>query len=417
MRTLRKVHYLWKKFLRKWHGFLDHMEVFVTDVLHDRKKTAGTKIVAAMLLPLSLLFLQIVKLRRFLYNRQVFTSDILGCPVIVVGNLTVGGTGKTPVVEKISRELHERGRKVAILSRGYKSKSQSNWKLLWQWVLHRKPSLPKVVSNGKSVLLSSEIAGDEPFMLAKNLPGVIVLVDKDRIKAGHYAIKKFGADILVLDDGFQYFPLSGHVNLLLIDKANPFGNGRLLPRGILREPISQINRASYILLTKADTTDDDSIIDVIRQHNPKAKIIQCTHFPRNLSTIDNREINPVGILEGKKIMAFSGIASPDGFESFLTRNGANIVYKKRFADHHKFSRSELEKIFGIALAKGAEFAVTTEKDAVRIPKDFATPIPAYFLKIDIEIISGEKHFQDAISKFNMPEVTTSQQHGTEEAAE
>ena len=120
-------------------------------------------------------------------------------------------------------------------------------------------------------------------MLAENLPGVVVLVDKDRVKAGRDAIKKFGADILILDDGFQYFPLLGHVNLLLIDKTNPFGNGCLLPRGILREPISQIRRASYVLLTKSDGTADNSILDTINGHNAKAKIIQCTHFSRHLS--------------------------------------------------------------------------------------------------------------------------------------
>jgi tetraacyldisaccharide 4'-kinase len=225
-------------------------------------------------------------------------------------------------------------------------------------------------------------------------------VDKDRIKAGHYAINKFGVDIIILDDGFQYFPLIGHVNLLLIDKTNPFGNKHLLPRGILREPISQISRASHVLLTKSDDALDDPLIDTIKLYNSQAKIIQCAHFPRNLSTLDNREVNPINILAGCKVMAFSGIAYPEGFENFLLRNGAEIVYKKRFVDHHRFSKTELEKIFNIAYTKDAEFAVTTEKDAVRIPKDFTAQIPTYFLKIDIEIVSGEEIFEEAISKFD-----------------
>ncbi|MDR3143925.1 MAG: tetraacyldisaccharide 4'-kinase, partial [Puniceicoccales bacterium] len=298
------------------------------------------------------------------------------------------------------RELHERGRKVAILSRGYKSKGEPKWKAFVRWITHRKEPPPKVVSNGKSILLTSETAGDEPFMLAKNLPGVIVLVDKDRVKAGRYAIEEFGADILVLDDGFQYFPLLGHLNLLLIDKTNPFGNRHLIPRGILREPISQISRASCVLLTKADSAGGNSIIDVIKRHNPRAEIIQCAHFPRHLSTLDNQKVCPIDTLNGKKIMAFCGIASPDSFENFLLKNGAEIVHKKRFVDHHRFSKNELENIFDVACSRGAEFAITTEKDAVRIPKNFEPPIPAYFLKIDIEIISGEKTFEDAISKFD-----------------
>ncbi|MDR2603642.1 MAG: tetraacyldisaccharide 4'-kinase [Puniceicoccales bacterium] len=380
---------------------MNHVEIFATDVLYDRKKSLGITCVSLILLPLSFLFTLIVKTRHFLYAKRIFTSDVLGCPVIVVGNLTVGGTGKTPVVEKIARELHERGRKVAILSRGYKSKSEPRWRTFVRWMTHRDEPPPKVVSNGKSVLLDSEVAGDEPFMLAKNLPGVVVIVDKDRVKAGYYAINKFGVDIIILDDGFQYFPLRGHVNLLLIDKTNPFGNKYLLPRGILREPISQIKRASYILLTKSNNVFNDSITDMIKLYNPDAKIIECAHFSRNLSTIHDNEVKPVNIIEGEKIMVFSGIASPDGFEGFLLQNGAEIVYKKRFVDHHRFSKNELENIFNIACAREATLAITTEKDAVRIPKDFAFPIPAYFLKIDIEIVSGEEIFEEAISKFDM----------------
>ncbi|MDR2778798.1 MAG: tetraacyldisaccharide 4'-kinase [Puniceicoccales bacterium] len=386
--------------MRKLYGLINHAEIFATDVLYDRKKSFGTACVAVILLPLSFLFVLIVKLRHLLYVKRIFTSDILGCPVIVVGNLTVGGTGKTPVVEKIARELNERGRKVAILSRGYKSKGEPKWKAFIRWMTHGDEPPPKVVSNGKSVLLDSEVAGDEPFMLAKNLPGIVVLVDRDRVKAGHYAINKFGVDVIILDDGFQYFPLRGHINLLLIDKTNPFGNKHLLPRGILREPISQIKRASYVLLTKSNNISNDSIIDTIKLYNSNAKIIECAHFPRNLSTIHSKEVKPFNIIEGQKIMAFSGIASPDGFENFLLQHGAEIVYRKRFVDHHRFSQNELENIFNIACAKEAVLAITTEKDAVRIPKDFNPPIPIYFLKIDIEIISGEEIFEEAISKFD-----------------
>jgi tetraacyldisaccharide 4'-kinase len=402
MRALRKVRLFLKKTFKKFRRLRDGVEIFATDVLYDRRKTPATRIAAALLLPLSLLFLQIVRLRRFLYDRRVLASNVLGCPVIVVGNLTLGGTGKTPVVEKIARELHESGRKVAILSRGYKGKTEPRWKAWLRWLTHRNEPPPKIVGDGRSILLESKVAGDEPFMLAKNLPGVVVLVDKDRVKAGRYAIKHFGVDILILDDGFQYFPLLGHVNLLLIDKINPFGNGRLLPRGILREPISQMCRASYILLTKADTAANDTIADTIRAYNPKAKIIQCTHFPRHLSTLDGKDVMPIDAIRGQKIAAVSGIASPDSFENFLVDSGGKLVYKKRFVDHHRFAKAELENILEVAKHHGAKFAIVTEKDAVRIPHDLEMRIPVYFLRIDIEIIAGEKFFAEAISKFNDP---------------
>ena len=400
MRTARKIRYFFKKYCKKFHRDLDKLEIFISDVLFDRRDTMAARVTACFLWPFSILFEQIVRCRRYLYNRRILTSNILGCPVIVVGNLTVGGTGKTPVVEKIARELKAKGRKIAILSRGYKSKGEHCWRRFARWITHGEAPLPRIVSDGKSVLLTSEKAGDEPYMLARNLPGVVVLVDKDRVKAGNYAIKKFGCDILVLDDGLQYASLLGHVNLLLIDKTNPFGNGHLLPRGILREPISQIKRASYVLLTKADGVSDDSVVDIIRKYNSTAEIIQCAHFPRNLTTLDGKEVMPINAIDSQKIIAFSGIASPDSFENFLIKNGADIVLKKRFVDHHRFSKNELENIFSIATSKGAEFAVTTEKDAVRIPKDFVCPIPTYFLKIDIEILAGQKAFDRAISKFD-----------------
>ena len=199
-----------------------------------------------------------------------------------MGNLTVGGTGKTPVVEKLARALRDRGRKVAILSRGYKSKPTRFWRKWWYALSHTEEPPPRVVSDGQRVLLDSEEAGDEPYMLALNLPGVVVLVDKNRVKSGTYAIKRFGCDTLVLDDGFQYLPLKGRLNLLLVDKTNPFGNGRLLPRGILREPVKHLRRANYVFLTKSNGRRDAELEGLIARYNPKADIIECAHRPQYL---------------------------------------------------------------------------------------------------------------------------------------
>jgi tetraacyldisaccharide 4'-kinase len=339
-------------------------------------------------------------MRHWLYAKNIFLSQSLGCPVIVVGNLTVGGTGKTPVVEKFARELSERGRKVAILSRGYKSKGEPKFKMLLRWITHARELPPRVVSNGEKVLLGSELAGDEPYMLARNLPGVVVIVGKDRVKAGRYAIEKYGANILILDDGFQYLPLRGHMNLLLIDQTNPFGNGRLLPRGTLRKPIDHLRRASYILLTKTDIREEKSLESTIHKILPRANLIKCCHKPKYLrSLIDGKDVLPIDALNAKAVCTFSGIAMPDSFEHFLKMQGANIVHGKRFIDHHRFTKYELDGMYTTAHHRGAEFAVTTEKDAVRMPKDYTYPLQTYFLKVEIEIIEGEKMLNEAVMKF------------------
>jgi tetraacyldisaccharide 4'-kinase len=210
---------------------------YVADVIYDRRREGtATRAFAGFLHAISHVYDGIVRARVWLYEKRIFHTQPLGCLVIVVGNLTMGGTGKTPVVEKFARSLRERGRKVAILSRGYKSRKEPAFKRWWRLLLHKDPPAPKIVSDGERVLLDSAEAGDEPFMLARNLPGVAVLVDKNRVKAGEYAIRKFGCDTLLLDDGFQYLPLKGRLNLLLVDKTNPFGNGRPIPRDSFYPP-------------------------------------------------------------------------------------------------------------------------------------------------------------------------------------
>ena len=290
------------------------LELYTVDVIYGRRAGAAPAIYGAVLQAFSWLFQVIARTRLWLYRHRIFHDQPLGCLVVVVGNLTVGGTGKTPVVEKFARALHDRGRKVAILSRGYKSKAPPAWKRWWWSFTQAEEPPPRIVSDGRQVLLDSEQAGDEPYMLARNLPGVIVLVDKNRVKAGAYAIKKFGCDTLVLDDGFQYLPLKGRLNLLLVDKTNPFGNGHLLPRGILREPISHLRRASYVFLTKSDGRRDPELERLIEEHNPGVDIIECAHRPQYLQRFgpltpgeDGRQ--PLTFLKGRRVFAFSGIAT------------------------------------------------------------------------------------------------------------
>jgi tetraacyldisaccharide 4'-kinase len=380
----------------------NEFEQFVNEVIHGKREDTAAVIFAAFLQLCSYLFSGIVQLRLWLYRKRILHDHPLGCLVVVVGNLTWGGTGKTPVVEKFARALHERGRKVAILSRGYKSKAPPLWKKWWYDFNHREPAPPRVVSDGTGVLLDSEVAGDEPYMLAKNLPGVVVLVDKDRVKAGAYAIRHFGCDTLVLDDGFQYLPLKGRLNLLLVDKTNPFGNGYTIPRGILREPVKHLKRASYVFLTKSNGRRDEELEALIKEHNPHAEIIECAHRPQFLQRVGNGERRPLADLKGRKVACFSGIATPESFERFLTEGGARLAHIRRFLDHHRCTADDLAEIYAGAKQSGAEFIVTTEKDAVRLTDAAACPLPLYFLRLEIEILRGADDFQDAVGKICFP---------------
>jgi tetraacyldisaccharide 4'-kinase len=384
------------------------LELYTIDVIYGRRAGAGAAVYGGFLQALSWLFSGIAQARLWLYRHRIFHDHPLGCLVVVVGNLTVGGTGKTPVVEKFARALRDRGRKVAILSRGYKSKSVPLWRKWWWSLTHAAEPPPRVVSDGERLLLDSLEAGDEPYMLAKNLPGVIVLVDKNRVKAGEYAIKRFGCDTLVLDDGFQYLPLKGRLNLLLVDKTNPFGNGHLLPRGILREPIKHLKRASYVFLTKSNGQRDPELERIIAEHNPGVDIIECAHRPqylRRFGVPEGREgaQEPLTYLKGRRVFAFSGIATPESFEKFLRDLGALLVGRERFLDHYRFDSEDLAELFTTAQREGAECLVTTEKDAVRIAENLECPLPLYYLRLEIEILRGAADFAEAVGRICFPQ--------------
>jgi tetraacyldisaccharide 4'-kinase len=386
---------------------LNALELYTIDVILGRRADAPAAVFGAFLQVLSWLWNAGAQAKLWLYRHRILHDHPLGCLVVVVGNLTAGGTGKTPVVEKFARALQERGRKVAILSRGYKSKAPPFWRRWWIAFTHAEEPPPRIVSDGSRVLLDSEQAGDEPYMLARNLPGVIVLVDKNRVKAGAFAIKKFGCDTLVLDDGFQYMPLKGRLNLLLIDKTNPFGNGHLLPRGVLREPIKHLSRASYVFLTKSNGQRDAELERIIERYNPGVDIIECTHRPQYLqrfgatmATDTGRE--PLSFLKGKRVFAFSGIATPESFEKFLRDLGALIVGRERFLDHYRYGEEDLAELFAAAQREDAACLVTTEKDAVRIAENIVCPLPLYYLRLEIDIIRGAADFDEAVGRICFP---------------
>ena len=286
------------------------VELYALEVITGKRKGLQAASLRAFLRALSWLYRGIVTLRLWLFRNRIMREKHLGCMVVSIGNITVGGTGKTPVVEMFARALTKGGRKVAILTRGYKSERppkptfRARCKAKVQRLLTGQkpaPPPPRIVSDGVSPvpLLDSRKAGDEPFMLAQNLQGVAIVVDKDRVNGGRYALQHFGVDTLLLDDGLQYLKLRHRLDIVLVDRQSPFGNGAMLPRGFLREPPRNLRRASYIFITKCDGGSNADLIQQIRKYNRTAEIIECTHRALHLTNIANAGAPAIGISQGE----------------------------------------------------------------------------------------------------------------------
>jgi tetraacyldisaccharide 4'-kinase len=386
--------------MRRW---LDDVEQYAIEVILEKRHGFRASLLRIVLRLLSFVYLSIVQLRLFLYRKRILKERQLGCLVISIGNLTVGGTGKTPVVEKFARALQRGGRRVAILSRGYKSVDRRRKRNWWDRVLGQGiEAPPRVVSDGKRVLLDSGTSGDEPYMLASNLRGVAVVVDKDRVKAGLHALKELGVDTLLLDDGLQYLHLKHRLDIVLVDRQAPFGNEHLLPRGTLREPPRNLRRASYIFITKCNGESNDDLIQRIRLHNRTAEIIECTHRPLYLKHVYREERLPLDYLKGLYIGSLCGIAAPESFEEGLRKLGAKIELSRHFADHHRYVEKELTSFLQRCVRRDVSAVITTEKDAVRFPVLENLEVPIYFLRVEIEILSGQETWEHCVQRICTP---------------
>ncbi|MBQ6457564.1 MAG: tetraacyldisaccharide 4'-kinase [Kiritimatiellae bacterium] len=375
----------------------ERMESYLVRIIQEKGADQGhetpIKFLLGFLKALSLLFAAAVSIRYLLYRIGILRRWPLGVQVISIGNVTAGGTGKTPVTEIFARTLAAEGRKVAILSRGYRRKEAPFWQRLFTQVIEP----PLVVSDGRRILLDAATGGDEPYMLASNLPGVAVVVDRSRVKAGRYAIKRLGCDTIILDDGFQYQRLKHSIEVVLVDATNPFGNGNMLPRGILREPARHLKRADIIFLTKC-RGDVSAVRDEVRRINDHAEIVECNHTPKVLKDVWSREELPLDWLRGKTLCTLSGIASPKGFENSLRHLGAKVVWCERYADHHRYEPGEILYALNRTADMGADALVTTEKDAVRFPRFETTPVKCLYLRISIEILRGGENFTEIINR-------------------
>ena len=337
--------------------------------------------VKAIAYTLSLLYHLIINSRNWLYDHQILKEVKLSCPVISVGNITVGGTGKTPCVIMLAQMLKEQGFKPAVLSRGYGSKSSEP---------------VNIISDGSKILRSYKIAGDEPLLIAQSLKGVPVITGPRRILTGQTAINKFGADILICDDAFQHRQIFRDINIVLLDSQRPWGNGYILPRGSLREPWTELRRASAIILTRSNDSGDPNNFMDKAERIKEIPIFRSRHKAKDIVSGNYTNPLPLSRLTGKNVYAFAGIAQPQSFLNTLLEVEAQIVSFDIFPDHHRYNRKELAQIKNNFLENGADFLITTEKDGMRLQEYEDLLSTIYLLRMEMEILPDKRLLEDFV---------------------
>ncbi|MBN1895694.1 tetraacyldisaccharide 4'-kinase [bacterium] len=324
---------------------------------------------SAVLWPLSLLYGAVIHLRNAAFDRDPSRIRRLPAFLIALGNITVGGTGKTPAAVMIGSMLRRQGLRVGILSRGYGRTEKDT----------------QAVSDGSRLLTGPEQAGDEPVLLSMLLPDVPVLVGADRVESGRLAVERFGCNALILDDAFQHRCIARDLNLVLIDAVNPWGNGWMLPAGPLREPVSSLKRADAVLLARADQAVSCERTRTLIRKWTQAPVFEAVHQPVTWVLPGGIEEKPLDFLDGRSVFAFAGIGHPESFLRTLEGIGVSCAGFKRYGDHHPYSMNDLRKLAGKAFNSGASCLVTTEKDGIRLPRVWNPPVPVYCLRIRFEM--------------------------------
>jgi tetraacyldisaccharide 4'-kinase len=317
----------------------------------------------------------------------VLKSRALGVPVVSVGNLTVGGTGKTPAVELAVRTLMDLGHRPAVVSRGYGRRGHGI----------------QVVADAASIRLDADEGGDEPFLLARRLPGVPVVVGAHRYEASRHAVERFGVTAIVLDDGFQHRTLAKDLEIVMARARAPWGNGLLLPGGPLREPLTALARAHLIVVTGAAGAGDIAeVAAAAREHAPGVPLLAARHVPTECWEAGPMRYLAPETLRGLKLFAFAGIGTPDGFRRTLEDAGALEAGFARFADHHWYTREELSELERRAIGAAAVGLVTTEKDWTRLRRLPPPRLPLYVLAVRLTLLSGEADWRAAFVRLHGP---------------
>lgn len=323
------------------------------------------------LFPFSVTYAFFVGFRNLFYDIGFFKTKKLPCCVISIGNLTVGGTGKTPTVIALVNHLLKCGISVAVLSRGYGRNSTGT----------------VVVSDGNNILQNWQTAGDEPILMAKKLPCVPVVVDENRFRGGMEIVKKFNPKVIILDDGFQHRALHRDINILLVNSQFHRKDNYLLPAGNLRESWSQIARSDMIFLTKTNLFEQNSRLAAKLNSFNKPVVNTTLELDIKLKTGFNRDL-PLSTLKNKRVLAVSALGSPKGFEQSLSETGAVIADHLVFRDHHKFTKTDIEKIHTKKVNTDSELIITTEKDFIKLKPLVPDILTIYALPVMVVIPEG-----------------------------
>lgn len=341
-----------------------------------------------LLLPFSYLFGAGVVVRNWFFDVGILRSQSAGVPVISVGNISAGGVGKTPFVELLARKLTHKGRKVAIVSRGYGRVSKGML----------------VVSNGSIRCAEASDSGDEPAQMAAKLDGIVVIVDEQRVRGAHYAVKTFGANVIVIDDGFQHRYLRRDADVVILSAAEVNDPGWLLPAGNRREPLGSLKRTSLIALSRCENVRHFAeTLQMLRRWTDKPAIGLSTKVSAFRKASTRFSIDLAG-LKGKTVMAFSGIGNPESFEKTLRSLGLDVRKYNVYPDHHVYTEAELAELELSAREPGIDFLVTTEKDVARLsPKNaahqaFLDTAPLFFVEIEQTILQGETLLNELLDR-------------------
>jgi tetraacyldisaccharide 4'-kinase len=325
----------------------------------------------------------IVRLRLLCYRLGWFRSSQVSCRLVSVGNLTVGGTGKTPIVILLAQWLQAKGQRVAVLSRGYKRTTGATHLL---------------VSDGATILADSSVAGDEPFLIARRCPEAIVAVGADRAALGRWVLAQRPVDCMILDDGFQHLGLSREIDLVLLDATDAVGLDAMVPAGRLREPLWGLERASAVVVTRADSKDD---VEAIRRRLRKAglpceELIEVVFKPESVLSVQGSENKSLEWCRRKRAWLVSGIGNSASFLRSARSVGVEVVGETVFRDHHRYHADDVGRIRADARAAGAEIVMTTEKDAGKLPA-FLEPGDSWWaLRVQAEVVQGEERLRNLV---------------------
>lgn len=333
-----------------------------------------------ILLFLSLCYRSAVSSKNLMYDLGIFRQIKLPCKVISIGNMTVGGTGKTPTVIALAKSLKEKGYRPAVLSRGYGGKARS---------------AVNVVSDGSKILMREIEAGDEPILIAKSAEGIPVLTGPERLRTGRFAIENLKANVLILDDAFQHRRIFRDVDIVILNRELPFGNGFLLPRGPLREPTAALNRAHFVIWR--DSARDGCYPKYGEQGIGWFLPVLSVYLkPKDIICADTGNVYPLESVKGKKVCAFTGIAAPEAFKRTIESLGWAVTSFIDFPDHYHYTEADISYIQKRCIDSSADVIVTTEKDGVRLT-DFPNFLKDVFLlRVEMEMLPSREEFEALI---------------------